>query len=73
MDQIIEIINKDRINKEDAQVQYSIINFEETQRKIQIDILNGRTGDYCNYLKQFNVNKQINISNLFLARMIKES
>ena len=34
MDQIIEIINKNKVNVEAAQVQYNIINFEETQRKI---------------------------------------
>ena len=34
MDQIIEIKNKDRVNEEIIQVQYNIINFEETQRKI---------------------------------------
>ena len=34
MNQIIEIINKDRVNEDAAQVQYNIINFEETQRKI---------------------------------------
>ena len=54
-------------------MQYNVINFEETQRKIYFDLINKRVADYCNYLKQFSVNETINISHLFLANMINES
>ena len=36
---MIEIINTDRLDKEDIQVQYSIINLEKMLNKIQIDLI----------------------------------
>ena len=36
---MIEIINTDRLDKEDVQVQYSIINLEKMLNKIQIDLI----------------------------------
>jgi hypothetical protein len=70
MEEILEIINKDRINGDATQVQYTFINFEETLRKIQIDIFNKRHTEFCKYLSQFNLNEKLNLSHLFLARMI---
>ncbi len=70
IEEILEIINKDRINEYATQVQYTFINFEETLRKIQIDVFNNRKSEFCEYFSQFNLNEKINFSQLFLARMI---
>ena len=72
-DSIIEIINSKKKEDELTQVQCSIINFEQTQRKIFIDLINDRVGDYCNYLREFSLNKSINMTHLLLARMINHN
>ena len=70
IEEILEIINKNRINKYATQVQYTFINFEETLRKIHIDFFNKRQTEFCKYLSQFNLNEKLSFSHLFLARMI---
>ena len=70
---IIETINSNKKEDEKARVQCSFINFEQTLRKVYIDLINDRVGNFCNYLKEFSLKKNINMSNLLLARMINHN
>ena len=60
----------ERIDKEDAQVQYSMIKFENMLRKIQIDLIYKEIKKPYKYLEFFANEPKVTCSHLFLAKMI---
>lgn len=45
------LMNIDRPDSEDCQVQYTYISFDEMIRKIQMDLFFNRDTQFCEYLK----------------------
>jgi hypothetical protein len=74
---MIEIINKDRENNEDTQVQYTFINFDFMLKKIRIDLIIKRVSKELNnnfkYLEFYANKKFEQCSHLFLAKTIENS
>ncbi len=56
---MIQIINKDRVNDEATQVQYTYINFDFMLKKIKIDLIFNKMKDNYEYLKFFAKEKHL--------------
>jgi hypothetical protein len=56
---MIEIINKDRVNDEATQVQYTFINFDFMLKKIRIDLIIKGIKENYKYLEFFAKEKYV--------------
>jgi hypothetical protein len=65
-----QIINKDKVNDEATQVQYTFINFDYMLKKIRIDLLFNKIKENYKYLEFFAKEKYVLCSHLFVAIII---